>query len=209
MAIDDIYDDHEQGERVRDWLRRNSLGLAGGIAIGLALIGGWQWWNKHQHGQRVAEGQRYQQVVDAIAAGDLDQAATHAGTLESDSYAMLAALSLGKAQFDAGDTEAAIATLRGAASSDPALDPVRRHRLAQLLIETGEAAEAVDLLAGSADPAALETLGDAQVTLDRHEDARESYQAALRNLDVAAPQRGLVELKLIDAGGEPAQAGAI
>lgn len=209
MAIDDIYDDHEQGERVRDWLRRNSLGLAGGIAIGLALIGGWQWWNKHQHGQRVAEGQRYQQVVDAIAAGDLDQAGTHAGTLESDSYAMLAALSLGKAQFDAGDTEAAIATLRSAASSDPALDPVRRHRLAQLLIETGEAAEAVDLLAGSADPAALETLGDAQVTLDRHEDARESYQAALRNLDVAAPQRGLVELKLIDAGGEPAQAGAI
>ena len=209
MAIDDIYDDHEQGERVRDWLRRNSLGLAGGIAIGLALIGGWQWWNKHQHGQRVAEGQRYQQVVDAIAAGDLDQAGTYAGTLESDSYAMLAALSLGKAQFDAGDTEAAIATLRGAASSDPALDPVRRHRLAQLLIETGEAAEAVDLLAGSADPAALETLGDAQVTLDRHEDARESYQAALRNLDVAAPQRGLVELKLIDAGGEPAQAGAI
>ncbi|MGY0559527.1 MULTISPECIES: YfgM family protein [unclassified Luteimonas] len=209
MAIDDVYDDHEQGERVRDWLRRNSLGLAGGIAIGLALIGGWQWWNKHQHGQRVAEGERYQAVVDAIAAGDLEQAGAHADTLDSDSYTILAALSLAKAQFETGDAEAAIATLRGAGSSDPALEPIRQHRLAQLLIETGQAAEAVDLLVDSQDPASLETLGDAQVILDRREDARESYQAALRNLDVAAPQRGLVELKLIDAGGKPAQAGAI
>lgn len=209
MAIDEFYDDHEQGERVRDWLRRNSLGLAGGIAIGLALIGGWQWWNKHQHGQRVAEGGRYQAVVDAIAAGDLEQARTHLDSLTSQSYATLAALNMAKAQFESGDAEAAIATLQNADSSDPALDPVRRHRLAELLIETGQAADAVELLAGSADPASLETLGDAQVMLDRHEDAREAYQAALRNLDVAAPQRGLLELKLIDVGGKPAQAGAI
>lgn len=209
MAIDDVYDDHEQGERVRDWLRRNSLGLAGGVAIGVALIGGWQWFGKYQHDQRVAEGDRYQSVVNAIAAGDLEQASAQADTLDSDSYAILAAFSLAKAQFESGEAETAIATLQGASSADPALEPIRRHRLAQLLIETGQTAEAVDLLTDSQDPASLETLGDAQVMLDRRDDARESYQAALRNLDVAAPQRGLVELKLIDAGGKPAQAGAI
>ncbi|MGO1893873.1 MAG: tetratricopeptide repeat protein, partial [Luteimonas sp.] len=113
MAIDEIYDDHEQSERVRDWLRRNAVGLAGGIGLGLALIWGWNWWQGHQQGQRVEAGNRYQAVVGAIAAGDLEQAQTQAGALSAgSSYALLAALDLAKAQFEAGDNDAAIATLR-------------------------------------------------------------------------------------------------
>lgn len=209
MAIDEFYDEHEQGERVRDWLRRNALGLVGGVALGVALIGGWQYWQKHQHAQRVEAGNSYQLVQNSIAAGDLEQARAQADALESDSYGMLAALDLAKAQVEAGDTDAAIETLRGQDDSDPALDPIRRHRLALLLVEVGEPAQAVELLAGAEDPASLESLGDAHVALGQQEQARQSYQSALQQLDVMAPQRNLVELKLIDAGGEPAQSGTI
>lgn len=209
MAIDEIYDDHEQSERVRDWLRRNSLGLVGGIAAGLALIGGWNWWQGQQHEKRVEAGAHYQAVETAIAGGDLEQARERAATLPAGSYQALVALDLAKAQFEAGDATAAIETLRGAADTDPALEPIRRHRLGLLLLETGEAEQAVALLSGSSNPAALETLGDAQVALDRRDDARQAYESALGQLDIAAPQRRLLELKLIDAGGEPVQPGTI
>lgn len=209
MAIDEIYDDHEQSERVRDWLRRNALGLVGGVAIGVGLIYGWSWWQGYQLGQQVELGDRYQAVVGAIAAGDLEQARTQASALPSGSYGLLAALDLAKAEYEAGDSDAAIATLRAAGSADPALEPIRRHRLALLLLDAGQAQDAVELLAGSQQPAALEVLGDAQYALDRRDEARQSYESALRGLDVAAPQRRLLELKLIEVGGQPAQSGTI
>lgn len=209
MAIDEIYDDHEQSERVRDWLRRNALGLLGGIGLGIALIFGWNWWQGHQQSQRVEAGTRYQAVVDLVAAGDLEQARAQAAALPPGSYALLAALDLAKAQFEAGDGDAAIATLRGADGSDPALEPLRRHRLALLLLDAGQADEVVGLLAGASEPASLEVLGDAHVALEQHDQARQAYELALRGLDVAAPQRRMVTLKLIDAGGEPAQPGTI
>lgn len=209
MAIDDIYDEHEQGERVRAWLRRNSLGLLGGIGLGLALIFGWQYWQKHQVNQRVEAGNRFQAVVNAANAGELEQAQAAAQALSGDTYPVLAALTLAKAQLEAGDTSAAIETLRNAPSSDPAIDPIRRHRLALLLIDAGEAGEAIRLLAGSQDPAALESLGDAHAVLGDRDSAAQAYGSALERLDDEAPQRRLLELKLIDAGGEPAQSGTI
>lgn len=209
MAIDEIYDDHEQSERVRDWLRRNALGLVAGIAVGLGLIGGWQWWQGYQQGRQVEAGNRYQAVVGSITTGNLEQARAQAAALPSGSYGLLAALDLAKAEYEAGDSEAAIATLRTAGGTDPALEPIRRHRLALLLLDAGQAEEAIELLAGSQEPASLEILGDAQLALERRDDARQSYESALRGLDVAAPQRRLLELKLIDVGGQPAQSGAI
>ncbi|MFZ7094682.1 YfgM family protein [Luteimonas dalianensis] len=209
MAIDDIYDEHEQGERVRDWLRRNSLGLLAGIGLGLALIFGWQYWQKYQLDQRMQAGTAFQAVVDNVAAGNLEQAQTLAAGLEGDTYRVLAGLELAKAQVEADDFDAAVATLQGAASSDPALEPLRRQRLAQVLLEAGQAQQAVELLSGSGQPAALESLGDAHAALDQRDQAREAYASALDGMAADAPQRRLLELKLIDAGGQPAQPGTI
>src|SRR5690554_929390 len=189
MAIDDIYDEHEQGERVRDWLRRNSLGLLGGVGLGLALIFGWQYWQGHQLEQRVQAGAGFQAVVDSIAAGQLEQAEHLASNIDGETYRILAALELARAQFEAGDLEAATATLRGADSSDPALEPIRRQRLAVLLVEAGQADQAVEMLAGSQEPAALEALGDAHAGLGQRDQARQSYESALGRLDADAPQR--------------------
>ena len=59
MAIDDLLNEHEQSERVRSWLQKNALGLIGGVALGLGLIAGWQWWQKRQHDDRVGASALY------------------------------------------------------------------------------------------------------------------------------------------------------
>ena len=33
MAVDELLDEHEQGERVRQWIRQNAIGVVGGIAV--------------------------------------------------------------------------------------------------------------------------------------------------------------------------------
>lgn len=205
MAIDELLDEHEQGERVRDWLRRNAAGLVGGLVLGLALIGGWKWWQAHALEQRVQSGESYRSVQRAIEAGDLDAAAAQARRLDRGAYSTLAMLDLAKAQVDAGDRDAAIASLRSIADPDPVLAGIVEQRLARLLIDAGKHQQALQLLAGADDAASLEAIGDAQLALGNHEQARKAYADAMTRMDVAAPQRRLIEIKLTDAGTAPAK----
>lgn len=205
MAIDELLDEHEQGERVRAWLRRNGLGIVLGIALGIGIIGGWRWWQGEAHADRVAAGDAYAALQDTLAAGDLDKAATEVAALGDEGYGPLAAMQLARAQLDAGKRDVAIETLRGVASPDPALAAVVRQRLARLLIDAGQGQEAATLMAAAEDPVGLEVLGDAHAALGARDAARQAYERALSQLDVAAPQRGLLEIKLMDAGGVPAK----
>ena len=207
MALDELLDEHEQSERVRNWLRQNSFGLVGGLVLGLALIGGGRWWMQQAHEKRVAEGEAYQGALDSIAANDLEKAAAQAAALKDGPYASLVAMDLAKAQLDAGKRDEAIATLRAAGSADPGIAMVIRQRQARLLIDAGKGEEALALLAGVDDATSIEVRGDAHFALDKREDARKDYAEALRKLDVAAPQRQLLEFKLTQAGGTPETTG--
>lgn len=201
MAIDDLLDEHEQSERVRSWLRDNAFGLIAGVAIGLGLIGGWKWWQQHHLNKQAQAGQSYQMLLDTLKAKDLNKAQAQLRTVHG-VYKQLGALQLAKGQVEAGRIDVAIATLDNARSADHGdLDHVIDQRIARLLVENGKSAEAIKLLAGSSDAAALEVLGDAQWAMGQRDAARESYSKALVQLDVAAPQRRLVELKLSQAGG--------
>ena len=205
MAIDDLLDEHEQSERVRNWLKNNGAGLIGGIALGLAVIFGWQWWQKQQVQQSVQANLDYQAVLDSLGAADLDKAKASVANLQAGDahvYADLAAMRLAQAQVDAGKEDAAIATLRGT-KADASLQPWVDLRLARLLTATGKPEEALKLLGEASDSASLEARGDALIALGKRDQARELYLKALTGMDVAAPQRRLVELKLTDAGGTP------
>ena len=206
MAIDDLLDEHEQSEKVRTWLQANGAGLIGGVLLGLALIGGWQWWQKQQERALIETGERYQTALDSIQAKNLKQAQLQVAGLPNGAYASLASLDLAKAQLDAGQRDAAMATLRAADPSDPALAAISSQRLARLLIDAGKAAEALTLLpAQSTDAEMLQVRGDAHFALGHREEARAAYAQALTRLDVGAPQRRLVELKLSEVGGTTAK----
>ena len=202
MAIDDLLDEHEQSERVLEWLRTNGAGLIGGIVLGLAAIGGWKWWQQHDLQQDLAAADSYHAAVSAIEAND-EQAAAKVAALEDGVFANLSALELAAAQVDAGEIDEAIVTLRAIKPGNPAVADVVNQRLARLLIATDQADAALASLADASTPSALEVRGDAQQALGRTEQAREDYAQALAALDVAAPQRQLLELKLMEVGGTP------
>ncbi len=200
MALDDLLDEHEQSERVQDWLRRNGAGLIGGVVLGLAAIGGWQWWQGEQDARKLAAADQYQQALDGIQ-DDAAAASDKIAALPPGRFQELAWLQLVAAQVEAAQADAAITTLRAIRSEDPAMQEVVARRLARLLIDTGEPAQALELLALDDGPAALEIRGDAQLALGKAELAREAYTRALAGMDIASPQRGILELKLTDAGG--------
>ncbi|MFT4257961.1 MAG: tetratricopeptide repeat protein [Pseudoxanthomonas sp.] len=211
MAIDDLLDEHEQGERVRNWLKNNGVSLLAGIALGLAVIFGWQWWQQRQQQQHALAYQNYQTAIDGLQGKDgkpadlkqVQDAVAKLGAKDKDSvYAGLAALRLAKAQVEAGQADAAIATLQ-AINPHPSLQPLVQLRLARLLTEAGKPDEALKLLADAHDSSALEARGDALLAAGKRDEARDTYLKALTGMDVASPQRRLVELKLTDVGGTP------
>ena len=202
MAIDELLDEHEQSERVREWLRRNGSALIFGIALGLAAIGGWQWWQRHQADKQAKAAEAYQAAVDAIRAND-KAAPGRIQALPEGIFRTLAQLEMAKAQVKANQGEAAIATLRSVRTSDPALAAIVHERLARVLIHAKQADAALKLLATGDSPSTLEVRGDAQLALGQREQARDSYNKALLKAEVGTPQRRLLELKLTEAGGTP------
>ena len=205
MAIDDLLDEHEQSERARTWLRNNAFGLLGGVALGLAAIFGWQWWQGQQVRGQYEASDRYAVVQEQVRAGKLKEAQEGAKALAGSAYEVAAALTIAKAQLDSGKRDDAIATLRAVKDTDALLAPVVTQRLARLLIDSGKASEALPMIGDADAPVVQEIRGDALFALGRVDEARKAYENALVNLQVGTPQRLVVELKLTQAGGTPPQ----
>jgi len=204
MAIDDLLDEHEQGQRVQDWLRRNGLSIVGGVALGIAAIWGWKNWQATQLHGSAADNARYQAVVDQLASSELEEAARQVQALESESsgiYVDLAALALVKAQVQAGKVDEAIAVLQGL-KAEGEFKALVQQRIARLQIESGKPTEAIATLGAASDATSLEIIGDAHVAATQPDKARDVYARALQALKADAPQRGLLETKLSDVGGE-------
>jgi predicted negative regulator of RcsB-dependent stress response len=217
MALE-MMDEHEKGEAVRAWIRQNGSAIIGGVALGLVLIFGYQWWERSKAEHRITAATQYQAVADAATRKDLDALGALSATLTKDygdtPYALLAALQLADARIAAGQAKEARAALDDAAklSKEPALLALIDLRRARLALAEGDAQAALksldalpkDMYAGLA----AEVRGDALHALGRDDEAREAYGTALTELDTGAPNRRLVEMKLSDLGGAPAPAEA-
>lgn len=203
MAMDEILDEHEQSERVREWLRRNGGAIFLGVALGLAAIGGWQWWQRHQEQSRLQAATDYQAALDAIRAKDKADARVKA--VPEGMFRTLAQLELARSQIEAGQRDAALATLRAIEADEPALAAIVDQRLARVLIDAGQADAALKLVVDDESIPALEVRGDAQMALGQRDQARDAYNKALLRTEIGTPQRRLLELKLAEAGGTPPQ----
>lgn len=202
--MDELLNEHEQGERVRSWLQRNAASLMGGMAVGLALIWGWHWWQDKRSADQAAEAMAYDRFQQQLDGGVDALSKAYADLPKGTPYQVMGGLDLAKAQVEAGKLDEAIATLRAIEVSQPALKSVVDNRTARLLVDTGKHEEALKLLAQSADAQALEIIGDAQLALGKTDAARDAYQEALRSLEEGSPARQLVEIKLAHVGVDAA-----
>ena len=208
--VEDYLSDREQEEALRNWWRDNWRWIIGGIALGVALLFGWFQWQDHRAARGQNAAQQFAEVTAAVAARDADKAAKELGeiTAEHDSgpYAQEARLMVAKLHVDAAKYDEALALLRTVAekSEDPELANVAKLRAARVLIQQGKHDEAIAALKvdelGAFAGNAHEIRGDAYVAKNDQTAARAEYAAALAATD-AQIDRGLLELKLAEAGG--------
>jgi len=210
MAIDD-QEEYEQGEQVRNWLRSNGGSVIGGIAVGVALIAGWQWWQaKQEQNSQMAAG-AYAVLSNAVRDnGDEKRIAAIAARLNADyaksPYATLAALRIAAHKMDQGDAKGALSALDSIGTiSDPALATIVRLRAGRLLVVLGRPAEALTRVAAVTDPVYAsvsgEVRGDAERALGHTDAARQAYIDAIQHMPAGAPNREILEMKLADIGG--------
>jgi predicted negative regulator of RcsB-dependent stress response len=203
--VEDYLSDREQEEALRSWWRENWRWIIGGVALGLALLGGWRYWQTYQQQRADQAAGLYQQFQGALNTPDLDQAtrllADLADAHKSSAYTQQARLMLAKSHAEAGKYDEAVSLLRTVAdqSRDEQLAKVAQLRVARLLIQQGKHDEALKLLdtqkAGAFAAQVREIRGDALVAKGDPAGARAEYAAALADPQ-AQVDRAIIELKL-------------
>jgi predicted negative regulator of RcsB-dependent stress response len=206
----DDYSDREQEEALRSWLKENWRWMIGGVALGVLMLVGYNYWGTYREQRAAKAATLASEVRKAIEAKDADQATKLVADLieqyGSTPYAQQARLQLAKLQVIAGKYDAA-ATLLGAVAEDAKDAELRRVaelRHARVLIQLGKHDQALALLkpddSGEFSAAVQEVRGDALLAKGDQEGARAAYAAALKDV-TSSIDRPLVELKLQEAGG--------
>lgn len=221
MAFDD-YDEYEQSEQVRKWLRENGLSIVVGVVLALALIFGWRQWQAHRAGHHAEAAEQYAALEASLAAnndGEVDRAVN---ALEKDfadtPYAALGAAARANVAVGQGKLDDARKALQWAVEHSPtaALHSIYQLRLARVELAQNQAQQALGLIEtvpGNDYRATREELrGDALLKLGRDNDARSAYANALAALspNSAPGLRDALQMKLdnLAQAGAPAAAAA-
>ena len=212
--------DNEREEQLRRWWSDNWAWIIGGVALGLAILGGWQYWQRHQVQVAEQDAASYAAVVEALGRNDRDAAVKQADELRArrpgSSYVDQADLALARAAIDGRDLDEGVRLLKSVAdrAQDPELRAVTRTRLARVLVEQGKHDEALALLdpaqAGAFAAIVHDVRGDAYAAKGDATAARKEFESAIA---ASGPGSGVdtayVELKRDALGqAEPAPAAA-
>jgi predicted negative regulator of RcsB-dependent stress response len=198
--------DIEREEQLRRWWSENWAWIIGGVALGLAALAGWQYWQRYQVQTAERDEAGYTAVIESLMRNQRDEAASQAKALRErrpDSpYADQAELALARAALERRDYDDAASLLRGVSerSKDVELREMARIRLARVLIEQGKHDEALAGLdastAGAFAPLVHEVRGDAFAAKGDPAAALKEYQSALEGAGAdSGLDRKFVELK--------------
>jgi predicted negative regulator of RcsB-dependent stress response len=213
MAFED-YDEYEQGEQVRKWIKENGIAVVVGVVLALALIFGWRQWQAHKANTEIQAASQFAVVQNAAQSGNKQAMDAALGDLQQNygksAYAAFASAAAAEYDVGKGDLKQATTNLQWAValSKQPALQSLFSMRLARVLLADGKAQDALTTLGKvpSGDYAAMaaELRGDAQLKLGKADKARTEYQTALAKLDKGAPDRHVVQMKLDNLTQPPA-----
>jgi predicted negative regulator of RcsB-dependent stress response len=212
MAVE-LYDEHEQGERVRNWIKEYGASILIGLVLAFAGIFGFRFWQGHQIEQQALAADYFTVIQSEIAAGQIDAAQQSFSSLSeqvgSSSYVGLAAMILGAAYVEDGRLDPAARLYRDVLDQSglEMLKPVATLRLAKLLDAQGDTQGALELIGESPMPgfeaAWNELRGDLLFASGQMQDARLAYQEAIDALGGQLGGQRMLQMKL-DATGVPA-----
>ncbi|MEY3808010.1 MAG: hypothetical protein RI893_986 [Pseudomonadota bacterium] len=190
----EIYEtEEEQVEALQRWWKENSTATLVGLAMGLVIILGWNYYQEHKKTRAAAASLSYEQLLKAVDQDKKESVEKIAEKMQQEfkgtEYAEFSGLFLAKAKLQQGDVGAAKDVLKTIASgSNKDLSNIAKIRLVRLLLNTGEYEQGLQVInevdakaAASYSANYDELVGDLYVALDRLDEARTSYQNALRN----------------------------
>jgi predicted negative regulator of RcsB-dependent stress response len=191
--------EQEQWELAKQKVRELWIYVVGGVALGLAGLYGWNWWNDRRETQAETASARYEELIQAFGRNDATRGLT-----------LLGSLIAARVQVEANELDKAVASLRFVMDNahDDEIKLIARLRLARVLAEQGKHAEALALLkveeAGEFAPRLADTRGDVLLAKGDRDGALREYQAAR-----ATPNEDgrvdfdMLDLKIRDLGGTP------
>jgi len=204
MAVE-LYDEHEQSERVRNWLRENGVSIVLGVVLALAGIFGWRQWQDYRAERAVLANEYYaaiqQELTDDRVGAAADQLDAMREGVGSHAYVALAGMLVASAWAEAGESDKAASVYHEIleAGDWPSLEPLARIRLALLEGARGNAEAGLELLAGEPPESYrglwLETRGDLLFDLGRLDEADEAFAAAVEQLRGAGRSFRQAEVK--------------
>lgn len=203
----EIYDtEEEQVEALKRWWKENGQAMIVGLALGIVAIFAWSYWQDYKKEQQIHASTLYEELLKASDANKKDTVDKLSLRIQEQfkgsEYAVYSQLLLAKSKVEQNDFAAAKQILQAiAASSDKQLSHIARIRLVRLMLATGEYEQGlkvvneVDARAESGFSGSYDELtGDLYLALNRIDEARSSYQNALRN----GQQSPLLQFKIDD-----------
>ncbi len=204
MAFEE-YDDYEQEQLVKEWLKSNAITIVLGIALGIGGLWGYGQWQNKQVEQQQAGAVEYQQIAQVVELGELAEAGNMVADFEnnfgSNLFAIKARMLLASKLIEQDQLTEAKAQYEAILASKPEqiMAEVSRLRLARLMVAMGEldAAEAeLNLVQSVAYKTVVEEVkGDIFLARGENAAAKDAYQLALNDGE-GYSGRQIVEMKL-------------
>lgn len=212
--MDEQLTDQQQAERLRNWLGENIWYLLGGLVLGLAGLFGWRQWEAQRFTAAEQASALYAQMLEAVRVDRDSRARELADQIVSEHgsspYADQARLAMARVKLEESQLQEAAQYLREVMdhSSSEVMAHIARQRLARVLMQQEQPEEALKLLEvpeKSAFAARYHELrGDALYALNRLDEARREYEAALQGAANGMVDQGFVQAKLNELGGSTA-----
>jgi len=214
----EFYESEEQRvEALKKWWKDNSNSVITGLAVGLAVLAGWNAWQNSQHQKAEEASGLYQQLLRAVEAQQTEPAIKlseriieqHQGT----AYATYATLFEARLKAESGDLAGAKKVLSDllASAKDENIKHLARLRLSRVLLALGEIDPALKLLEplkpkdmDKFESQYEELKGDLYAAQQRTSEAVAAYERAKETGETAP----LLEMKITNLAVEPATSSA-
>ena len=186
--MDEYLTEEEQWDRVKTWMKQNLPWLVAGIAIAVAGLLGWRWYEARQERQYAAAAKVYGELVEAFTKNDVAGAVKLTDQLQKEhpgtGYSETAALATARIQLESQQHVQAIERMQQVMGStkDPELALLTRLRIARVQIDQNKPDDALATLnaatPGAFAPRYAEARGDALLAKGDREGALKAYREA-------------------------------
>ena len=210
--MDVILNDDDQVEQLKRWWNKYGISVVVGVVLGLLLMYTWQYWQSHQHAQAEQASMAYDVLLTDLQNKDFETVTEQVKVLieqfPKSAYAAMASFVLADQFIDHDDLDKAYEQLDWILSNTKAkpIKHVAQIRASRILLAQGKYEEALSLLSKYADssyqPLIDEVRGDVYLSMGKLQQARVSYQEALKLNQAANISRPILLMKLSNMGDD-------